>query len=175
MDVSAATTNILELTTEALGTSTLLWVTIVGFIVAFFLAFTVGANDVSNSFGTAVGSGVLTFRQVCMLATVFETTGSVFLGAKVGDTIRKGIVDILIFAEMSNGEVILSLGMLATMAGSAIWQFIATLLKIPVSGTHSVVGSCVGFSIVVSGIRGLNWITLVKIGNQINKVFVSIL
>jgi len=98
-----------------------------------------------------------------MLATVFETTGSVFLGAKVGDTIRKGIVDILIFAEMSNGEVILSLGMLATMAGSAIWQFIATLLKIPVSGTHSVVGSCVGFSIVVSGIRGLNWITLVKI------------
>ncbi|XP_057608113.1 sodium-dependent phosphate transporter 2 isoform X2 [Chionomys nivalis] len=74
-----------------------LWMVILGFIIAFILAFSVGANDVANSFGTAVGSGVVTLRQACILASIFETTGSVLLGAKVGETIRKGIIDVNLY------------------------------------------------------------------------------
>lgn len=76
-----------------------LWMVILGFIIAFILAFSVGANDVANSFGTAVGSGVVTLRQACILASVFETAGSVLLGAKVGETIRKGIIDVNLYNE----------------------------------------------------------------------------
>uniref|UniRef100_A0A1D5RFC4 Phosphate transporter n=1 Tax=Macaca mulatta TaxID=9544 RepID=A0A1D5RFC4_MACMU len=76
-----------------------LWMVILGFIIAFILAFSVGANDVANSFGTAVGSGVVTLRQACILASIFETTGSVLLGAKVGETIRKGIIDVNLYNE----------------------------------------------------------------------------
>ena len=57
-----------------------LWIVISGFIVSFVLAFGVGANDVANSFGTSVGSKVLTIRQACILATIFEIAGAVLIG-----------------------------------------------------------------------------------------------
>ena len=60
-----------------------LWMVIVGFIVAFVLAFGIGANDVANSFGTSVGSKVLTLKWACILASIFETLGSILLGESV--------------------------------------------------------------------------------------------
>lgn len=102
-----------------------MWLLIVGFIIAFILAFSVGANDVANSFGTAVGSGVVTLRQACILATIFETLGSVLLGAKVSETIRKGIIDV----GMYNGsEHVLMAGSISAMFGEYL-QLILHVIK----------------------------------------------
>lgn len=53
---------------------------IAGFIVSFILAFGVGANDVANSFGTSVGSKVLTLRTACILGSIFEVMGAILVG-----------------------------------------------------------------------------------------------
>ncbi|XP_068561865.1 sodium-dependent phosphate transporter 1-B [Cebidichthys violaceus] len=136
------------------------WLLVVGFIIAFVLAFSVGANDVANSFGTAVGSGVVTLRQACILATVFETVGSVLLGAKVSETIRKGIIDV----GMYNGsEHVLMAGSISAMFGSAVWQLAASFLKLPISGTHCIVGATIGFSLVARGQQGVKWFELLRI------------
>lgn len=116
--VSTTATAIIVATTAGVAVQTglvdYMWLLIVGFIIAFVLAFSVGANDVANSFGTAVGSGVVTLRQACILATVFETLGSVLLGAKVSETIRKGIIDV----GMYNGsEHVLMAGSVSSMFG----------------------------------------------------------
>lgn len=137
-----------------------LWIVVVGFVVSFLLGFAIGANDVANSFGTSVGSGVLTFRQACILATICETSGSVLLGYKVADTIRKNILDISVFEGV---EEELMLGMLSTLFGSAVWMFIATYFKLPVSTTHSMVGSTVGFALVSKGTQGIRFEVLGKI------------
>lgn len=96
------------------GASQYMWLLILGFVIAFVLAFSVGANDVANSFGTAVGSGVVTLRQACILATVFETLGSVLIGAKVSETIRKGIIDVGVY---NGSEHILMAGSISSMFG----------------------------------------------------------
>ncbi|XP_077943159.1 sodium-dependent phosphate transporter 2 isoform X1 [Gasterosteus aculeatus] len=137
-----------------------LWMVILGFIIAFVLAFSVGANDVANSFGTAVGSGVVTLKQACILASIFETLGSMLLGAKVGETIRKGIIDVNLYNET---VPVLMAGEVSAMVGSAVWQLIASFLKLPISGTHCIVGATIGFSMVAIGTKGVHWMELVKI------------
>ncbi|KAM6959156.1 sodium-dependent phosphate transporter 2 [Aplochiton taeniatus] len=137
-----------------------LWMVILGFVIAFILAFSVGANDVANSFGTAVGSGVVTLRQACILASIFETVGSMLLGAKVGETIRTGIIDVSLYNET---VPVLMAGEVSAMVGSAVWQLIASFLRLPISGTHCIVGSTIGFSMVAIGTKGVQWMQLVKI------------
>ncbi|TDH01980.1 hypothetical protein EPR50_G00168540 [Perca flavescens] len=162
--VSTTATAIILASTMAIATQTPLteymWLLIIGFIIAFVLAFSVGANDVANSFGTAVGSGVVTLRQACILATVFETLGSVLLGAKVSDTIRNGIID----NSMYNGsEHVLMAGYTSAMFGSAVWQLAASFLKLPISGTHCIVGATIGFSLVARGQQGVMWYKILSI------------
>nr|XP_057912814.1 sodium-dependent phosphate transporter 1-B [Doryrhamphus excisus] len=162
VSTTAAVTAIVLASTAATAgpLTTYLWLLIIGFIIAFILAFSVGANDVANSFGTAVGSGVVTLKQACILATVFETLGSVLLGAKVSETIRKGIIDV----GMYNGsEHVLMAGSISAMFGSAVWQLAASFLKLPISGTHCIVGATIGFSLVARGQQGVRWLQLLRI------------
>lgn len=144
-----------------------IWMVVVGFLIAFVLAFGIGANDVANSFGTSVGSGVLSLKQAFILACIFETLGAVLLGAKVSDTIRKGIIDV---EPYENNTQLLMAGNIAALAGSCVWLIAATLLRLPVSATHSIVGSTVGFALVVHGARGIHWN---KLGMIIGSWFIS--
>ncbi|XP_068628770.1 sodium-dependent phosphate transporter 1 [Battus philenor] len=136
----------------------LFWLVICGFLVAFILAFGIGANDVANSFGTSVGSKVLTLTQACILATIFEIAGAVLIGYKVSDTMRKGILDVSLYTD--GGERLLAAGCLAALIAGAAWLIVATALRLPVSGTHSVVGATVGFTLTAKGPVGIRWSTL---------------
>jgi len=74
---------------------------------------------------------------------------------------RKGILDVQIY---EGEETTLMLGCLASLAGSAIWLIAATFFNLPISGTHSIVGATVGFSLVIKGFTGIQWMKLVTIG-----------
>lgn len=79
---------------------------------------------------------------------------------------RKGILEVSMY---DNSEVELMLGCLSALASSALWLLVATFLKLPISGTHSIVGSTIGFSLVARGTQGLHWQTLGKEEVAISK------
>lgn len=134
------------------------WQIPVSMITAFILAYSVGANDVANPFGTAVGSGALTVKQVYVMATIFETLGAAMLGLLVAETIRSK----LIFVEHFTIELFV-LGEICAMFGAAAWQIIATIFGLPVSGTHSIVGATCGFALVEGGTSAVRWGKIIKI------------
>ena len=123
----------------------MLWIVIVGGFTMFATSCGIGANDVANSFATSVGAKTLTLRQAVMIASVFEFCGAFFLGSRVTDTIRKGMLDNDAF-----DSDVLMFGMLCASFSTAIWLALATWFKAPVSTTHSTVAAVVGFGMVIA-------------------------
>ena len=63
-----------------------------------------------------------------------------------------------------SGEYMLYVGQLAIITGGALWQLFATYMKWPVSGTHSIVGALMGFSIISTRSFGnIKWVTIGEI------------
>lgn len=131
--------------------------TIVGIITVlagFYMAWTIGANDVANAMGTSVGSKALTLKQAVLIAAIFEFAGAVLVGSSVTNTIRKGMIDPSLFSQ--NPEILM-FGMLAALLAAAVWLQLATHWGLPVSTTHSIIGAVVGFALVAVGSSGINW------------------
>lgn len=129
----------------------------VAVIGGLYMAWNIGANDVANAMGTSVGSKAITFKQAIIIAAVFEFLGAMLVGGHVTDTIRKGIVDPQVF--MADPDIFIA-GMLSALIGAAIWLNIATYFGLPVSTTHSIVGSIFGFGLLYGGFSSVNWFKL---------------
>ena len=132
-----------------------------------YMAWNIGANDVANAMGTSVGSGALTLRRAIVVAAVFEFSGAVLFGGHVTDTIRKGILDPALFSGGgtfgTEGPVILALGMTAALLAAAAWLQVATMVGLPVSTTHSIVGAVIGFGVTAAGSAAVDWGKVVEI------------
>src|SRR5699024_4620593 len=120
----------------------------------FFMAWGMGANDVSNAMGTSVGSGVLTVKQAIIVAMVFEFLGAYLAGGEVTETVRSGIVDSRVVADTPH---LLVYGMMSTLLGTALWLTIASAKGWPVSTTHTVIGAIMGFAVVGIGFDAVQW------------------
>jgi PiT family inorganic phosphate transporter len=120
----------------------------------FVMAYGVGANDVANAMGTSVGSKALTIKQAIIIAAIFEFTGAFFAGGEVTSTIRSGIVDAKVFAEIPE---LLAYGMIAALIAAGTWLLVATYFGWPVSTTHSIVGAIIGFGAVGVGMDAVHW------------------
>jgi len=127
---------------------------IAALVFGLYAAWNIGANDVANAMGTSVGSGALTLKRAVICAGIFEFLGAVLVGSHVTNTIRKGIIDPHIFT--GNPEL-LAYGMLAALIASAIFLNLSTLMGMPVSTTHAIVGAVVGFGAVEMGIHSIYW------------------
>ena len=129
-------------------------------VLGLYMTWGIGANDVANAMGTSVGSGAISVKQAIIIAAIFEFSGAFLAGGHVTKTIRKGIIDPTPI--MGNPEILVY-GMLSALIAAAIWLTIASWMGWPVSTTHSIIGSIVGFAIVGIGVDAVNWPKIVTI------------
>lgn len=127
---------------------------VLAIVFGLFMAWGVGANDVANAMATSVGAKAVTIKQAVVIAAVFEFAGAVLAGGQVTATIRKGIVDV---STISHTPEILIYGMLASLLAAGIWLAIASSYGLPVSTTHSIIGSLVGFAVVGISVDAVQW------------------
>ncbi|WGI20277.1 inorganic phosphate transporter [Amylibacter sp. IMCC11727] len=136
-----------------------------GFIIAIaaglgaYMALNIGANDVANNVGPAVGAGALSMGGALLIAAVFESAGALLAGGDVVGTISKGIIDPAAVGEPR----VFIWAMMAALIASAVWVNLATWIGAPVSTTHSVVGGVMGAGIAAAGFAAVNWPTMGKI------------
>lgn len=128
-------------------------------VIGAYMALNIGANDVANNVGPAVGSYALTLSGAIVIAAVFEAAGAIIAGGDVVSTVKKGIIDP---ADVDDPQVFVWV-MMAALTGAAIWLNAATWLGAPVSTTHSIVGGVMGAGIAAAGWEVVNWDAMGKI------------
>jgi phosphate/sulfate permease len=100
-----------------------------------FLGWSLGANDASHVFGSAVGSKMVSFRKAAIIASVFFILGAVLQGSGTTHTLgRLGAVNAL------GGSFTVALA-------AAITIYMMTKFALPISTTQAIVGAIIGWNI----------------------------
>ncbi|MFW5427392.1 MAG: inorganic phosphate transporter [Methylophagaceae bacterium] len=128
-----------------------------------YMAMNIGANDVANNVGPAVGAKALTMGGAILIAVVFEAGGAFIAGGEVVSTIKKGIIDIDAFGTDTDSFL---WAMMSALLAAALWLNLATMAKAPVSTTHSIVGGVMGGGIAAAGFNIVDWGTMGKIASS---------
>ncbi|MDJ0513818.1 MAG: inorganic phosphate transporter [Methyloceanibacter sp.] len=122
-------------------------------VIGGYLALTIGANDVANNVGPAVGARALSMTGALALAAVFECAGALIAGDEVVETISQDLIDP---ALLPNTDVFVWV-MMSAMLAAALWVHLATYVGAPISTTHSIVGGVLGAGLIGLGASALDW------------------
>ena len=130
--------------------------------IGFYMAWSIGANDVANSMATAVGAKAITFKQAVLIAGILKFAGAILLGPHVAGTINGGIVKSSMIADPHT----LLLGFVASLLAAALWVTLSTWRELPISTTHSVIGALIGFGIIAGGVSSIDWGVMGKVASS---------
>ncbi|AEQ50306.1 inorganic phosphate transporter [Pelagibacterium halotolerans] len=143
----------------AVASGPLSYLVIIATVIAAYMALNIGANDVANNMGPAVGSKALTMTGALAIAAICEAAGALLAGGDVVSTISR---DIIVPGAHIDGTAFIMV-MMAALLSSALWVNLATIIGAPVSTTHAVVGGVVGAGVAAAGFSAIIWPTIAKI------------
>jgi PiT family inorganic phosphate transporter len=111
---------------------------LVGLALSFFMAWNLGANDAATPCDTAVGARVIAPRRATLLFAVFAAVGAISQGYMNITTISRGIV-----------PRIDPIGAITISLSACVWSALCTWRGLEISNTYTVVGSVIGYAVVV--------------------------
>lgn len=131
-------------------------IVILASVVGAYMAMNIGANDVANNVGPAVGARALTMSGALVIAALCEASGAIIAGGDVVQTISKGIAS----SDQFHTPMMFVWSMMSALLAAALWLNLATFFGAPVSTTHSVVGGVVGAAVSAAGFGVVDWTTM---------------
>ena len=129
-----------------------------------FLGWSLGANDASNVFGSAVASRMLKFWTAAVLASVFVLLGALLQG-QAGIETLKGLTQFTL-----EQAVVSSIAAATTVT-------IMTILGLPVSTSQAVVGAILGIGILNQqlNLAGLGKVVACWFGTPVGAVVIAVI
>jgi len=127
---------------------------IIGIALALLFNFANGLNDAANSIATIVATKALTPLQAVLLAGVFNLLGPLLFTTAIAATIGRGIVD---------SSFLTPTLILTALVGAVLWVLATSLLGIPVSSSHALIGGLLGAGIAGAGVGAVIWPSLTMI------------
>jgi PiT family inorganic phosphate transporter len=116
-----------------------------------YVGWNIGANDTANCVGTAVGCGLISFRNAVILVGIFCILGALLQGQYVMRTIGKGIVK----------DDLNYLAVIIALVSSGFFVTLATFYKIPTSTSQAIVGGVVGIGLALGA--EIDWSKFISI------------
>ena len=111
------------------------------------LGWSLGANDASNVFGTAVGSKIIHFRTAAVWCSIFVILGAVISGAGASHTLGK------------LGSVNAIAGAFIVALAAAASVYLMTKARYPVSTSQAIVGAIIGWNLFTGSPTDYNSLT----------------
>ncbi len=141
-----------------------LFLAIIVVVLSLAFNFSNGFNDSANIIAIPIGTRAISPAKALILAGIFEFIGTYFFGQAVAKTIATGIVDPNIFVGNKYAVIIL----FATLLTSTLWNVICTILGMPISASHALIGGFIGSAIAIAGVNTVKW-------NNVLKIFLTLL
>lgn len=129
----------------------------IGLAGAAALAFANGANDISKSIATLVGSGESDYKKAVVLVSLAVAAGAVMASAwavKMTLLFTKG----LLLPKIQINQIFA----MSVLAGAIGWVLLASKMRLPVSTTHSIVGSVILTAVYAFGFNSVFWAGVTK-------------
>lgn len=123
---------------------------------ALILGYANGANDVSKTVATLVGSRVATYRQGIIWGTLWTGVGAALAGW-LAPAMLATFVSGWFIGHAATGPAFA----LAAAFGAIGWVSVSTHRGLPVSTTHAITGAIVGLGVSVVGFSAIAWAKLV--------------
>lgn len=135
-------------------------------VMAFLMAYSIGANDAANALGTSYGSNAAKLWILLTIGAVCEFVGAVFCSSFIAGT----LVDEMLPAIVTTPDDVASRMMLGVSIAAFSFILVASVFGAPISGTHTVIGALIGAGLAGVPASTINWS---KFGFTVLSWFIS--
>ncbi len=132
------------------------YILIIFLIISVLISFGIGAND--ETMAPLYGSRILNIKQILILAAIFAIAGAVLLG----EGVAKSVGDKILLLNYESSEINQNAVVMTILISTAIVLILSSAFGLPISSTHATIGGIIGLGLLLGGVGGVNWITILE-------------